>query len=67
MCNEEISTETHHLMQQKEADERGIIDTFHKNHNANLMALCEKCHQQIHKSEKKVTIKKKTIKPFLNK
>lgn len=62
-CHEEISTETHHLIQQKQADERGIIDTFHKNHNANLMALCEKCHQQIHKDGKnKTPIKKKTIK-----
>jgi len=60
-CHEEISSETHHLIQQKEADEKGFIDTFHKNHNANLMVLCEKCHQQIHKSEKKI-IKKKTIK-----
>jgi DNA mismatch repair protein MutS len=48
MCNEELATETHHLVQQKNADERGFIGSFHKNHNANLASVCEKCHLKIH-------------------
>lgn len=48
MCNDELATETHHLVQQKNADERGFIGSFHKNHNANLASVCEKCHLKIH-------------------
>ena len=63
MCNKEIGTETHHLSPQKDADERGFIGSFHKNHPANLATVCEKCHHQIHKLDINVpTIKKKTIK-----
>ena len=47
-------TEIHHLQHQNRADIEGIIITennspFHKNHPANLMTLCEKCHYEIHK------------------
>lgn len=48
MCKINISEEIHHLQQQKEADENGFIDTFHKNHPANLMAVCEACHDKFH-------------------
>jgi DNA mismatch repair protein MutS len=52
-CGEQLSTEIHHLIPQKLADERGYIrkedgTIFHKNHLANLMAVCESCHQKIH-------------------
>ena len=52
-CNEEYSTEVHHINPQKMADENGFIKRkdgikFHKNHLANLMALCEKCHKKMH-------------------
>ena len=52
-CGEQLSTEIHHLIPQKMADERGYIrkedgTIFHKNHLANLMAVCESCHQKIH-------------------
>ena len=54
ICKIEISEEIHHIAQQKDADNRGYIDGIgHKNHPANLMALCEKCHDSIHKSNKK--------------
>ena len=52
LCNEEIASETHHLSPQKDADERGFIGTFHKNHLANLTCVCEKCHLKLHKKEK---------------
>jgi DNA mismatch repair protein MutS len=52
-CGETMGTEVHHLQQQREANEDGIIfgkegTPFHKNHPANLMTLCEKCHNAIH-------------------
>ena len=48
ICNKKMSTETHHIKQQKDADENGFIEGFHKNHSANLMALCEECHLKQH-------------------
>ena len=45
MCETRISTETHHLAMQMNADQEGIIN---KNHAGNLMALCEMCHQAMH-------------------
>lgn len=48
ICKKNISTETHHIKQQKDADENGFIEGFHKNHSANLMAVCEECHLKQH-------------------
>jgi DNA mismatch repair protein MutS len=50
MCNKSIGTEIHHLEMQSNADEQGFINgtAFHKNHKANLMSLCETCHQLTH-------------------
>ena len=60
-CNNNIGVEVHHLQHQKEADENGIIKNndmiFHKNNLANLLTVCDKCHQEIHK-EKDVHHKK---------
>jgi 5-methylcytosine-specific restriction endonuclease McrA len=52
-CGKKTSTEIHHLIPQKNADKNGMIrkedgSIFHKNHLANLMAVCESCHQKIH-------------------
>ena len=46
-----MSQETHHILPQKDADSDGFIGTIHKNHKANLMALCEKCHDKLHLSK----------------
>ena len=66
MCNEKIGTEVHHLQHQKEANESNIIiskdTTFHKNHNANLITLCEKCHLEFHKLKNTMHKKVKTSK-----
>jgi DNA mismatch repair protein MutS len=44
------ATEVHHLQYQKNAKkENAYIETFHKNHLANLINICEDCHQKIHK------------------
>ena len=55
MCNEKMGEEIHHLFpQQMVKDQKtGFIDAgeagiFHKNHPANLMSICEKCHLKIH-------------------
>jgi hypothetical protein len=66
ICNKNKASETHHLQHQVNANKDGIItsnydDTtlFHKNHPANLLTICEKCHKKIH-NEKKQHVKKKT-------
>ena len=52
-CHENHAVEVHHINQQKYANDDGFIQTddatFHKNHLANLMSICEKCHDHIHK------------------
>jgi DNA mismatch repair protein MutS len=48
MCNNEMGTEIHHLQHQKNADQRNFIGHFHKNHVANLVSICEKCHDMVH-------------------
>jgi DNA mismatch repair protein MutS len=71
MCSSEIASEVHHLQEQKLADETGHIGTIHKNHPANLMSLCEKCHRRQHPSppigltSKPKIVRKKTTKGFI--
>ena len=48
-CKKTLAKETHHLSPQKDADANGFIGSFHKDHPANLIALCEQCHLAIHK------------------
>ena len=60
VCKEELSSETHHLQQQKDADKNGFIGSFHKNHVANLLAVCEKCHDTLHKPDNVLKKRKKT-------
>jgi len=56
-CGENMGTEVHHLQHQNIANIDGIIENtventiFHKNHPANLLTLCEKCHNEIHKKK----------------
>jgi DNA mismatch repair protein MutS len=51
-CNKTMGGEIHHIQEQHRADEtNGYIDgSFHKNHTANLMSLCESCHLLEHSS-----------------
>jgi DNA mismatch repair protein MutS len=66
MCKVELGKEVHHLQHQQIADENGFIETpsgtFHKNHPANLLTMCEKCHDKIHKDSKTMHKKVKTSK-----
>lgn len=71
LCREDVAEEIHHLQEQKLADENGRIGSIHKNHSANLMSLCEKCHLKMHQTQPTTTqygkitpkiIRKKTTK-----
>lgn len=49
ICNKKKGKEIHHLQYQKYANENNFIkNEFHKNHNANLISICEECHDKIH-------------------
>ena len=48
MCKETMGEEIHHLQYQQSADKDGYIGHFHKNHPANLMSVCQTCHDKIH-------------------
>lgn len=55
-CGKTMSTEVHHARPQHLADKNGLItdaatgSVIHKNHAANLVSVCEKCHQAFHRS-----------------
>ena len=52
MCKINISEEVHHLQFQRNANETNkYINSFHKNHPANLMSLCEDCHNNFHSTD----------------
>jgi len=61
MCNNELGSEVHHIEHQKDADEKGYVGSVHKNHKANLMNICEKCHDELHRNENTHLKKKKTL------
>ena len=48
MCGVAKAEDVHHLQYQKGACKSGFIDSFHKNHKANLAALCKACHTGVH-------------------
>jgi len=48
-CSKELAQEVHHLLPQKDADSRNYIGHVPKNHVANLMALCTRCHDEVHR------------------
>ena len=56
-CGKNMGTEVHHLQHQNDANNDGIIESvdnvFHKNKLANLMTLCEGCHNEFHKKDVK--------------
>jgi DNA mismatch repair protein MutS len=65
MCNSQLGEEIHHMRQQKEADDNGFIDTFHKNHKANLLTVCEACHKKVHMDKDTALVRKKTTKGYV--
>jgi DNA mismatch repair protein MutS len=70
LCKKQMSEEVHHLQPQKNADKNGYIGGIHKNHAANLFAVCKNCHDKMHveldnNSEKVIIKKKKTTKGYI--
>lgn len=51
LCKLRTGDEIHHMQQQNEADENGFIGHFSKDHPANLMSICSKCHDETHKDK----------------
>ena len=55
-CGDYMAVDVHHLIHQQDADQKGIIKKkdllLHKNHAANLLNLCQKCHDSYHNEEK---------------
>lgn len=64
MCHTELAEEIHHLAPQNMANKDGFIDGFHKNHVANLAAVCEGCHLKIHTEQLTQVTKKKTTRGY---
>ena len=65
LCKTEIAEETHHIIEQNNADKDGFIGHFHKNHKANLMAVCGNCHDKIHHDNSmELKQRKKTTKGY---
>jgi len=64
LCKSREQLETHHLIEQKEADESGFIldKNFHKNDKHNLMVLCKECHKKITFGKIKITQRVMTTK-----
>jgi DNA mismatch repair protein MutS len=58
LCNNYESTEVHHLQFQKNAKDGIINGEFNKNHKANLINICETCHQKIHSLNQEFRITK---------
>jgi DNA mismatch repair protein MutS len=68
-CGKRKGIEVHHLQHQRDANDNGIIingdGVFHKNNLANLMTLCEECHNETHHNVKKGEKRVKTSKGLL--
>ena len=60
ICKIKKASEVHHLQYQKNANDDGFIDYFHKNHVANLISICNDCHNKIHETDKQHKIIKTT-------
>ena len=55
-----MGTEVHHLQHQKNADGQNRIKHFHKNHKANLITVCDDCHNKFHDTDIQYEYKKTT-------
>lgn len=53
ICKINMGQEIHHMQEQRDADQAGYISGFHKNHPANLVSVCESCHDKIHNTNTK--------------
>ena len=61
LCRTKKASEVHHLQHQKNALKKNdYIESFHKNHPANLLNICEECHHKIHHSGQEHKVVKTT-------
>jgi hypothetical protein len=51
ICRDSRSEHIHHIQFAETANCDGMIDHFHKNSEFNLVALCEKCHHDVHNNK----------------
>ena len=65
ICKLNNASEIHHLQYQKNANKNNYINDFHKNHSANLVSICNECHDNIHKKNKQL-VKKKSLNGEIN-
>ncbi len=54
ICGSGSNVDVHHIEEQQYADDHGYHTSFHKNDSHNLVPLCHKCHERVHKDEIKV-------------
>jgi DNA mismatch repair protein MutS len=50
-----LADHTHHILEQQHADENGFVGHVRVHHFANLVGLCESCHDKVHQG--KITIR----------
>ena len=55
ICKDKIGTEIHHLQYKMDSKKKNKFiensdNNFHINHKANLISICNDCHDQIHKN-----------------
>jgi DNA mismatch repair protein MutS len=61
ICNENSGSEVHHLIYQKDCDENSTkYNKSIKNHKANLINICETCHDKLHAEDTYLKIYKTT-------
>ena len=61
ICKKSEGTEVHHLIYQKEFENGNLKgNKLKKNHKANLINICEKCHDKIHEENSQLKIYKTT-------
>ena len=51
ICDSKTNVDIHHIVEQQFADGNGNHASFHKNDLHNLVPLCQKCHDAVHKGE----------------
>jgi len=67
ICNRAMGEEIHHLQEQNLANEDGFIGGIHKNHPANLISICQKCHDKIHAADNDANLPTSAPAPLVRK
>ena len=52
ICKSNLGEDVHHLQHQKRVNgKNNYINSFHKNHSANLINVCKNCHDEFHSTD----------------